>query len=177
MKELEKELYNIVTEWQNKTFNHIQLRVFEKMTDNCLYEFIEPLTPDYDDILSNYSLHSEYKKWLKDNELEDNDEDITNENKKNFLEENYQEHIDSEQDDNYPMWNTLFELKEGDWSTLIEAAKEVNCGIITGADEFNDTIFMMSCGHSFYSSYWIPMYLKIFPAEAEKYKGVNYSHL
>jgi len=177
MKDLERELLKEVQDWQSKTFNHIQLNVYEKICDNTLFEYIEQLEPNYEEILNNYSLWSEYEEWLKDNDIEDNDEEAKEENKKTFIEENHPYKLEDSQSENYPMWNTLFEIKEGNWETLTEAAKKVGCGIISGMDDFNDTIFMMSCGHSFYSSYWIPMYLEIFKSEAKKYKGVNYSHL
>jgi hypothetical protein len=38
-------------------------------------------------------------------------------------------------------------------------------------------VFMTSGGHSFYSSYWIPLYLEIYPDEKEKYKEVDFSDL
>jgi hypothetical protein len=53
----------------------------------------------------------------------------------------------------------------------------VGLGVIEGLDDFNNLLFMTSAGHSFYSAYWIPLYFKLYPSEAEKYAGVNYSDL
>lgn len=53
----------------------------------------------------------------------------------------------------------------------------VGLGVIQGLDDFNNILFMTSAGHSFYSAYWIPLYLKLFPTEAEKYAGINYQDL
>ena len=50
-------------------------------------------------------------------------------------------------------------------------------GVIEGLDDFNNLLFMTSAGHSFYSAYWIPLYFNLFPLEAEKYAGINYSDL
>jgi hypothetical protein len=48
-------------------------------------------------------------------------------------------------------------------------------GVISGLEDFNDIIFMKSAGHSFYGSYWIPLYLEFYPDEKQKYKGVKFS--
>ena len=50
-------------------------------------------------------------------------------------------------------------------------------GVVEGLDPFNPMLFMMSGGHSFYASYWIPMYLARFADERAKYAGVDYSML
>jgi len=77
------------------------------------------------------------------------------------------------------MWNTCFEFRDSFYNSEedIEKCMSVGLGVIEGLDDFNNIIFMKSAGHSFYSAYWIPLYFKLFPHEAEKYAGINYSDL
>jgi hypothetical protein len=53
----------------------------------------------------------------------------------------------------------------------------VGLGVIEGLDSFNNILFMTSAGHSFYSAYWIPLYLKIYESDSEKFKDLDYSSL
>jgi len=81
--------------------------------------------------------------------------------------------------ENYPMWNTCFEFRDSFYNSDEDVQKcmSVGLGVIEGLDDFNNLLFMTSAGHSFYSAYWIPLYFKFFPNEAEKYAEVNYSDL
>ena len=172
-----QELRNIVDDWVNKTFNFIHIDVIKKVLESEneeLYDHIEPLPVNYDDIMNEYDLHEEYKEWAKENgyELSEIDSKLT---KEEFLESEYPEYIESAQEGNYPMWNTVFEQKF-QWSKISEVALMHGCGVINMSEYFNDAIFMMSAGHSFYSSYWIPIYLDLFPKEKERFKDVNYEH-
>jgi hypothetical protein len=95
--------------------------------------------------------------------------------------ENYETDITDYQGDkeNYPVWNTCFEFRDSDYNfdEYIEKCISVGLGVIEGLEHFNNLVFMTSAGHSFYSAYWIPLYFKFYPSEAEKYKGINYSDL
>lgn len=204
------ELKREVELWIDRTFNFIQLEVYEKMADNYLFEYIDSPKPDYEEFLNDYDLwsefwdyyceHNEFEKkdweeeiqWAKDkadeagqslveylttdadgNDLEDQSEMYwfcEEENERDF--ERFKESL---QTDHYPMWNTLFELRNGDWPDLTEAAKKLNLGVISRLHPFYDTIFIMSCGHSFYGSYWIPLFLEVYPEEKKKWEGVSYS--
>ena len=81
--------------------------------------------------------------------------------------------------ENYPMWNTCFEFRDSFYNSEedIEKCLSVGLGVIDGLEDFNVILFMSSAGHSFYSAYWIPLYFKLFPNEAEKFVGINYSDL
>jgi hypothetical protein len=81
--------------------------------------------------------------------------------------------------ENYPMWNTCFEFRDSYYNSEenIEKCISVGLGVIEGLDDFNNILFMTSAGHSFYSAYWIPLYFKLFPQEAEKYAGIKYQDL
>jgi hypothetical protein len=87
------------------------------------------------------------------------------------------EYIDEQE--NFPVWNTCFEFRDSFYNSEEDVQKciSVGLGIIEGLDDFNNLVFMTSCGHSFYSAYWIPLYFKLFPTQAEKYEGINYSDL
>lgn len=81
--------------------------------------------------------------------------------------------------DNYPMWNTCFEFRDTYYNSEQNTEKclSVGLGVIAGLEDFNNILFMKSAGHSFYSAYWIPLYLSFYPEEQEKYKSVNYNDL
>ena len=81
--------------------------------------------------------------------------------------------------ENYPMWNTCFEFRDSFYNQeeSIDKCLSVGLGVIEGLDNFNNLLFMTSAGHSFYSAYWIPLYFKLFPSEADKYAGINYQDL
>lgn len=175
------ELKRTVEKWVNRSFNFIQLEIYEKMADGYLFEYIDPIPLDteswwyeYDDRDNVIEVYKSY--GFADRRTKEGKKEFTEYLETEYYEEIYQ--FTNERHGNYPMWNTLFEFKDGhDWADWNEIIKEVGCGIIKNLEPFNTTIFMMSCGHSFYSAYWIPMYLRFFPKEGEKYKGVNYSHM
>jgi hypothetical protein len=189
--QLARELYNKVDAWVN-TFNWLQLEVLEKYTDNMLFESIrqQPLaTEEYLHRLTSgelEELHTEFNYEMGNYADEEEEQPMTgllDSDQEQFIawmEENKADEIrDWQQDnerENYPMWNTLFEFKHGASEEILEKAQAVGLGVIEHED-FNPILFMMSAGHSFYSSYWIPLYLAIYEDEAQKYAGVNYSHL
>lgn len=205
-----QELKREVELWVDRTFNFIQVEVYERMAGDCLFEYIEQPELDYEEFLNDYNLWSEF--WIyyfehceipeKDRQEEreyaeqkateagqsifeylttDADGNDLGEESEIYWfcehehERDFESFREQHESDNYPMWNTLFELRRGDWPDLTEAAKKLNLGVISGLEPFNDTIFMMSCGHSFYGSYWIPLYLEVFPEEKKKWQGVSYS--
>lgn len=61
-------------------------------------------------------------------------------------------------DNNYPMWNTLFEFKEQPSKEIVQAAINAGFGVIEHED-FNTMLFVSGAGYSFYSAHWIPFYL------------------
>jgi hypothetical protein len=81
--------------------------------------------------------------------------------------------------DNYPMWASCFEFRDTHYNSEEKTEKclSVGLGVIAGLEDFNNILFMKSAGHSFYSTYWIPLYLSFYPEEQEKYKTVNYNDL
>ena len=179
-----QELYNMAEKWVN-TLNFIQLSVFEKMTDNCLYEYIEQVEICYEDFINDYQLHGELLSEIQEH-FDDvtegidlfKEEDFENE-VKHFCENN--EHFDSFREDrerdNYPMWNILFEFKHEPSEEVKEACINAGFGIIEGVDTFNTTLFASGCGYSFYGQHWIPLFLEL-PWNSnikEQAKGVDYS--
>ena len=178
MTDLQFELKQAVNQWVDRQFNILHIDVVKIVLESegeYLNEYIEPAPIDYDDMLSNYSLHEEYEEWCNDNEFSGAELD-DEETKASFLEDNYQGYIDEEQNENYPMWSYVFEHKGSTWELLSEAALKAGCGVINQSGYFNDAIFMTSAGHDFFSDYWTPMYLELFDEEG-KYKDVDYSQI
>jgi hypothetical protein len=202
--ELKRELETTIEAWVNKTFNFIQLAVLEKYTDNNLFEYIRYQSPQdiFEDWLNDCNEMEKVAEFFSENKLEDfqsfqdkyeaiEDTMINSliqcfkieqfEEFKDWCIENYAEDINEYiyEQDNYPMWNTCFEFRDSFYNSEEDVQKciSVGLGVIEGLDDFNNLVFMTSCGHSFYSAYWIPLYFKLFPTQAEKYEGINYSDL
>jgi hypothetical protein len=142
---------------------------------------------DLDDLMFVDNLMSNFKKTEKnhDGTLKETFEFAFGENKwDEFKEWCCHEFEDDITDwiydqENYPMWNTCFEFRDSFYNSEedIQKCVSVGVGVIEGLDDFNNILFMTSAGHSFYSAYWIPLYFKFFPSEAEKYAGIDYSDL
>ncbi|RLI66730.1 MAG: hypothetical protein DRO67_00620 [Candidatus Asgardarchaeum californiense] len=182
--ELARELRDLVSEWVDKTFNQINVSVFSKLTDGCLFEHIRPLPID-SDVINDFLEYSEdgetvktIREELKEEELKEGTEEAMD-----YILLNYKSDIqiymnENNLRENYPMWNTCFEVRSTYNTDIVDLGQEVGLGVIEGLDDFdlNPALFAMSCGHSFYSAYWIPLYLKV-NADAEhikKFKDVEF---
>lgn len=198
-----QELYNKVNLWVDRSFNFIQVEVLEKMAENGLYEYIDrkSVEDSVEDWLDDYTnSHNEVVEFFQDNALEVTDTQLEefSKNSKNTKEsfisvwgedlwdEFYQWCIDNRdsviedmisENENYPMWSTCFEFRDSYTSDeQTDAIRSVGLGIIDGLEPFNRILFMTSAGHSFYSAYWIPLYIKLYNLEEET-KDVDYRHL
>jgi len=183
-----KELKDAASNWVDREFNQIQLEVYEKVNE-YLFEIIRQEPPE--SLVYDYfhSLTAEQVRDLK-KEIADVNTDIESEGLTPFevTEEEIQEylvehreddireyHLESGADQNYPMWNTLFEFKSEPPAEWLTKAQSIGLGVIEEQDVFNSTLFASSCGHSFYSAYWIPLYLSIFRSEQDKYANIDFS--
>lgn len=201
--ELKKELEKTIHLWVERTFNFIQVGVLEKYCDNTLVDYIrtKSVQEAFYDWLNEYDSERKIMDWATDSEQDDvlvkmdAYKEYNGNPKKSFIfafgdkwsefeswciDENEDDIIDwIYEQENYPMWNTCFEFRDGFYNSEeeIEKCMSVGLGVIEGLDDFNNLLFMTSAGHSFYSAYWIPLYLKFFPSEAEKFAGINYSDL
>jgi len=161
--DLYQELESKVRVWVNREFNSIPLRLVEALVENegqNLSEFIHPLDClDIKESIENIS-----------SQLEDDD---FSEEDREYLEEELQtlnEKLDSLNDDNYPLHGTLFELNSTD-EDIIEAAKKIGLGVISGNDYFNSMLFMTETGSNFYRKFWIPLFLELYPDT--RYDGIE----
>lgn len=201
--ELLRELEQKVHDWVNRQFNFIGLDVVEKVADDMLVDYIAQ--PDFKEMVIDYlddcdevtiiedycdttgidnkqeriDKYVAYKGTIEESFTACIDEDYDGflsftENEYN---EDIQEYIDEQ--DNYPMWSTLFEWRDSYYNSqnTTDVVISKGCGVIEDLEGFNNLIFMKSAGHSFYSSYWIPIYLELFPDEEEKYADINYEGL
>jgi hypothetical protein len=180
-------LENKVNDWVNKSFNFIQLDVVEKYCDNQLMEYIRNYSIEemFEDWLSQMDSLEIIQKWADENDKQPFNEEVVNYELKNHFLEFYTESEWDEfkdwciEEEHYPMWNTLFEFRDGYFNSEenIEKCMSVGLGVIEGLDSFNNILFMTSAGHSFNSAYWIPLYLKIYESDSEKFKDLDYSSL
>lgn len=192
-------LENKVNDWVNKSFNFIQLDVVEKYCDNQLMDYIRNYSIEemFEDWLSQMDSLGIIQRWADENDKQPFNEEVVNYELKNHFLEFYtesewdefkdwsiEEYGSDIQDyifekDHYPMYNTLFEFRDSYFNSEenIEKCMSVGLGVIEGLDSFNNILFMTSAGHSFYSAYWIPLYLKIYESDSEKFKGLDYSSL
>jgi hypothetical protein len=201
--ELKRELEKTIHLWVERTFNFIQVGVLEKYCDNTLVDYIrsKSVQEAFYDWLNEYDSETKIMDWATDSEQDDvlvkmdAYKEFNGNAKKSLIfafgdkwDEFQSWCIDKNEDDiidwiyeqeNYPMWNTCFEFRDGFYNSEeeIEKCLSVGLGVIEGLDDFNNLVFMSSAGHSFYSAYWIPLYLKLYPSEAEKFAGINYSDL
>ncbi len=199
--DLKFQLKNTISMWVDRSFNFIQLSVLEKWADNCLYEYIrnpslEEIFPDW---LSDCDSSEKICSWLN-NVGEENDLLSYHEFDGNIMEsfihvfgkdkwtafktwccQEYEDDLIeySQEQENYPLWNTCFEFRDSFFNNEdeIQTCLKIGLGVIQDLDSFNTIVFMTSGGHSFYSAYWIPLYLELYPDEKEKYKDVDYSDL
>jgi len=204
MTDLQRSLDQVVKAWVAQQFNFIQLEVvngFCQSTNQELFEYIrnKSVRDSIEDWLCDINdtdIVQEFLEQSDDLNGVDIDTYINAEGgvKTSFVEafggEKWTEFVDflladKENDiqeyiydqENYPLWNTLFEYRDEPSEEELQTALNLNMGVIEGLDPFNPTLFMTSGGHSFYASYWIPMYLSRFTDERAKYAGVDYSML
>lgn len=200
---LKQELEREVKTWVDRNFNFIQVSVLEKVSDNNLFEFIiYPSAEDiFEDWLNDCLIGEKILDYLSHHELDEEDK-LAKFNEyprpsiqtvKDIFGEDFYEYfkewcLEVQQDDideyiyeqeNYPMWNTCFEFRDSFRNTDedVQTILRVGLGVISGLDDFNNILFMKSAGHSFYSAYWIPLYLEFYPDEKIKYSGINYQDL
>ena len=146
-----------------------------------LNEFIEHSKDDFDISENDFIEYIEDKPFynLKSSLMEVYGENIWDLFKDwcyDYYYDDIHDYITSMDNDNHPVWNTLFEFRDSFRNNEedIERFMKLGFGVITDLDDFNVILFMTSAGHSFYSAYWIPLYLELFPDENEKYKGVDF---
>jgi hypothetical protein len=204
MTDLELELDKTVKDWVSKTFNFIPLEVVETycrgldddllnyivypsvkqkaydwLIDSDYYSIMDSLKDDFKEELDpEYFLSVESFSFQK--AFTDKYGAVTFIDFMDCIAENYEDEIQEmiDEEENYPLWGTIFEFRDDYWQNEIERLiSHHNLGVIDGLEPFNTMVFMTSGGHSFYSAYWIPLYLNTYPAEMEKYKDVDYSHL
>jgi hypothetical protein len=198
--DLKHQLKLTVENWVDRTFNFHQLEVVEKWCDGNLYEYIRKPSKEtvFTEWLWEMDSNSLIKDYCDDNRLDFSkyeeveqggiDEIFINSYSKihwyTFMSvcfDTYEDDIDDfiNEKENYPLWNTLFEFRQDYFNSEEDSEKclNVGLGLIEGLEPFNNMVFMTSGGHSFYSSYWIPLYLEIYPDEKEKYKEVDFSDL
>ena len=205
--ELKRELEKTINVWVERTFNYIQVGVLEKYLEHSssvLEEYIRyPSTNEmFDDWLNDCNEMEKVAEFYSENEMDgfnefQNKYEITEGTMFNCLIEcfgiekfeefkewcilHYENDIHDyiNEQENYPIWNTCFEFRDSYYNQEenIEKCISVGLGVIEGLDDFNNLLFMTSAGHSFYSAYWIPLYFKFFPTEAEKFAGINYQDL
>ena len=177
-RDLEQQLYSEVDKWVNTNFNFIQLNVFETMANDNLYEYIRQSKPDLMDFLYNYDLTEDCSNDLGQEintlTIEEFEDEV-----QEWIDENALDEFDSYNQDqeNYPMWGTIFEFRSEPSEEMVEACEKAGFGIIEGMDDFNTALFVMGCGYSFYAQHWIPAYLNWNQYAREEYKGVKYDHL
>jgi hypothetical protein len=186
------ELKRKVENWFDRTFNMIKLEVYEKMADNYLFEHIrqEPISNFIYDWWSYLDLDEDMREKLVEicctdtfdlSELKETIKgtlpgDLLDSLVASF-EDELREYEQNRGDENYPVWNTLFEFKKRPYEDWIEKAQAVGLGVIDAFNGFETTLFATSAGESFYSAYWIPLYLSLFDHEAAKWEGVSYQHM
>lgn len=198
-----QELKNKVNLWVDRSFNFIKLEVLEKMSENGLWEHIERKSVEdsveewLDDYTNAYNQVVDFfenkNKEITDTQLEEFSNNPAN-TKESFIsvwgedlwDEFHKWCIKNKdcaiedmlyENEDYPMWNTCFEFRDSYTSDeQTEAIRSVGLGLIDGLEPFNRILFFNSAVHSFFSAYWIPLYIKLHNLEEET-KDIDYKHL
>jgi hypothetical protein len=188
--DLAYELKRLASDWVARTFNHVPLATLEKLTSNQLYEYIEPepladfreewwdnidedartaILDDYTNRGNQIVVRGEplkdadFVEWLD----VDREHDMREWRNKSGHEE-------------YPMWSTLFEFKDGTSDEIKKAAQAAGFGIIEGGngdlEDYGTILFVSGCGYSFYGAHWIPLWLALpwNDKERERFAGVDF---
>jgi hypothetical protein len=205
-REVQGELEAETQKWVDRSFNFIKMEVVEgfcEHTNRSIHEHIVNPSPadvllDWLDEKDECELITEFfVENLSEEEFDikpymDANETVKGSFIQAYGEENWVEFqewvLEQHENDisdyiyeqeNYPMWNTLFEFRDS-YNNSDEMTKkciDLGLGIIEGLEPFNNMIFMTSCGHSFYGSYWIPLFLNTHEWAREKYVGISYDNL
>lgn len=192
-----QELKREAEQWVDREFNFIQLEVFEVVAAHEGTILIEQIQPEdeealIEDFVAEYSAEVNEKaiEFFKSSELEEDEanqrwseieplfQEWFEENRDEFILNEMSEFEDfrhEREDENYPMWNTLFEFRSEPPAEWIEKAKASGFGVIDSFGPFNTTLFVSGAGYSFYGQHWIPLYMRTIHGVAEKYAGVDYS--
>lgn len=175
--DLRWELQKAAENFRDTRFNYVNLSVLERTLGDDWADFIHPVRPaDYaQDWLSNGAppeVIADFRNGLlKPREIADKYSEEIEE----FIERNRYA------DDNYPIASLLFEWRDEPGDEWLELCKDAGFGVIEptrdASDYFNPLLFLRGAGYSALGEHWIPLYLSLFPAEAEEYKGVDYGNL
>lgn len=189
-----KDLKEVVNDWVARTFNYIELDVYEIVLSHHGQDFWGVIEyPDEEDmrelfIAEEQSMVEDQAEsfWQASENMEEYDtieEFIEGEYGGYYdfvvthMEGEFERFATEENEGLYPVWGTLFEIRDTyDSRRITSAAQNVGLGVIRDFGSFNTTLFSTSAGHSFYSDYWIPLYLQICsPEQAKRWEGVDYS--
>jgi hypothetical protein len=208
--ELIADLQKEVEIWQERTFSHVQLEVVEHwagregghLSEHIIHPSVEDSVLDWLYEKDECELLTEHLEQLgeESESIEAKIEEFTAftgdiqksfigvfgeeawDTFKEFCSDQYGDDIQEfiYEQENYPMWNTLFEFKESFFNMESGKCLLVGLGVIEGLEPFNNIVFMTSAGHSFYSAYWIPLYLALNNHASDKYSSISpsdYQHL
>ena len=87
--------------------------------------------------------------------------DLPNKEWKEKSEEEREEAIQEIINENYPMWNTVFEAKY-DWISdkimhQVDDLYDLGIGVIAPTDDTLACLFIAGAGYNFYDAHWIPL--------------------
>jgi len=188
--ELKRELQSRAEKFSNE-FNFIHMdvvKVYLESEREYLIDCIRQEEPEQTDFIHEYGLFPELVDHVKEceecteEEAENyiNSLDDVNDHVKDFIDGchdlDFQNWKENKVDENYPMWNTLFEFKHTPSESVLQAAIDSGFGVIE-SDSFNPMLFVSGAGYSFMSQHWIPLFLRLPWVNAERYEGIKYQDL
>jgi len=151
----------------NREFNARNFLEIQEMAQADL-GYIEVQNPSEEYFLNKFlDYNEEYQQKIKkftDLKKEGNEE----------IKEEFEVYLEEEQNNNYPMWNTVWEINHCSDYFSPEKLDEIGLGLF----EFMDSsyIFVAGAGYDFYEAHWIPLFSKVLPwikIENDK-KVINY---
>lgn len=163
-------------DWYLRTFNEIPLSVVELVAESDHQELCE--------LIRRPSVEDSVEEWARENG-DVSYEDLQAEHQEEAADVSFVEYIASQYEyaiqdwidsqEHYPIWGTCFEFRSDPPADWVDHAESVGLVVIEGLEPFETILGAATAGHSFYESYWIPLYLKCFPDKVKEYDGVDFS--
>lgn len=178
--------------WFERTFNYIDQEVMKSSYGEDYHLYQEKILDKTERWLKDYWLYdiqNQNKQDLIDSYIQENnlskkeskafknlsdDEILEHEDFIEWLKEQreFESYLDDKRDDNYPMWNTLFEFRHQPSQEQIDILMDSNLVVIEESDYFNVTIGVAGAGYDFYDAHWIPLYLSFYEDRKKFYEPI-----
>jgi len=136
-----------------------------KEMENASFGSIEVNNPSEEWYLNEFlGYEGDYQEKIKT--IEDLEKEENEEIKKEF-----EVYVEQQQNENYPMWNTVWEITNNSDYFQADKLAEIGIGILEFKEKYY--LFIAGAGYDFYEAHWIPLFTKILPWIKNEKEGLN----